>query len=91
MRIEVDEETEQVLDRIRRQEYSIYGKGHSGTVKFLAKFYEEHKSLETLLEKHLGEIPAVIQREFLNAMRGAVTNILSAGGGQEPSHKSASS
>jgi len=75
LRIEIDDEMEKVLDRIRRQQYSIYGKGHSGTVKFLARFYEEHTSLEALLEKYLGQIPEVIRKEFLNSLRNAVTNI----------------
>lgn len=50
MRVEVSKEVASVLDEIRRTEWSIQGKGHSDTIRFLARYYQKHKALEKTVE-----------------------------------------
>lgn len=75
MRIEITKETEKRLNKIRSENY-IFGKGHTGTVRFLVDYYEKHGELVNVLEKHLEAVPQLIEEGFRNALRNAVLNIL---------------
>lgn len=79
MRIEIDPELEKVLDQIRAREWRISGKGHSDTVRFLAKYHLDHKAVEQVLEDKLSQIPGIIETSFLKAMRIGITNLLNQG------------
>jgi hypothetical protein len=50
MRLEVDRELGKILDEIKKHEPSVYGRGHVETVRFLAKYYKQHKPLQQLVE-----------------------------------------
>ena len=76
MRIEIDDDLEKVLDEIRKGEWRIGGKGHADTVRFLARFYQEHKSIEKLLEENLNKFPAILRESFREVIRDIVTNLL---------------
>lgn len=89
MRIEIDEELLKLLDEIKRLEPTIYGRGHSETVRYLANYYRVHEPVEALIDdlKRLFQnyvelidkkIEASIERAFLKAMQHVVTNIFSA-------------
>ena len=76
MRIEINSELAQKLDAIKSARY-IYCKGHSDTVAYLVRYYEQHGTVEKLLEQELAKIPEAIHKAFLKAMRTTVTNLLS--------------
>jgi hypothetical protein len=76
LRIEIDDETAKVLDQIRKGNYYIGGKGHADTVRFLARFYQEHKSIEKLLEENLNKFPAILRESFREVIRDIVTNLM---------------
>jgi len=76
MRLEIDEDLVKVLDEIRAAEWSIQGRGHSDTVRFLAKYYRQHKAVEEVLDERLREIPRIIRDSFLDALSIALTNLL---------------
>lgn len=76
MRIEIDEETEKVLNKIRREVWSITGKGHSDTVRYLARHYEETKEITEQVEEALAKIHTTIKEAFKEALRDVFTNIL---------------
>jgi hypothetical protein len=75
MRIEVNNEVKKELDRIKAENY-IFGKGHSDTIAFLIKYYKSHEKIEEMIKRHFSEIPTIIEKSFLNALRTAVTNLL---------------
>lgn len=76
MRIEIDEETEKVLDKIRRNVWCITGKGHSDTVRFLANHYEVSGTITAQTEKALDKISTTIKEAFKEALKEVFTNIL---------------
>lgn len=75
MRIEVNDEIKEELDRIKAENY-IFGKGHSDTIAFLIQYYNSHKKIEEMIKDHLSEIPTIIEKSFLNALKTAVINLL---------------
>ena len=77
MRIELDEETVKALDDIRRGKWSISGRGHSDTVRFLARYYVEHEAVEKLIEGLKNDIPVIMKAAFGRAMREALANLFS--------------
>lgn len=89
MRIEIDDELEKKLDAIRKNNFRIGGKGHSDTVRFLANFYQEHGSLEQLLQTHLEQIQAIIKAAVRETLRDVVLNLLSESGreNEDPRNK----
>lgn len=60
MRIEIDQDLAKLLDAIKRDEAVIYGRGHVETVRFLANYYNTHKSIE-----ELRDILVIAFRDFL--------------------------
>lgn len=77
MRIDIDADTLKLLEAIRSENY-IYGKGHTNTVRFLARYYNRHKGVEKLLEQELTKIPAIIREAFKAALRDGIANLFAA-------------
>jgi len=75
VRIELDDESVAVLDQIRSDNWRVRGRGHSDTVRFLARYYLEHKSVEDLLREHRDQIPGIIEKAFGRAMQRALVNL----------------
>lgn len=75
MRIEIDDELSAKLDKIKSKEYSIYGKGHSETVRYLVKFHDQHQSIEKLIERELGRIQEIVEEANLNVVKKLLRNI----------------
>ena len=82
MRIEVDKQTEDMLNKIREGNWSIGGKGHTDTIRFLAQFHQEHQSIETLLNTELKLIEGKVETAVRQVFRSVVLNLL-----QEPEPK----
>jgi hypothetical protein len=87
MRLEVDEGLAKLLDGIKKKDPSIYGRGHAGTVRFLANYYIHHKPLEqltedlarnynNLLENLALNIEASLERVLPKTFAQTLTNIL---------------
>lgn len=74
MRIEINEETEKLLDEIRAENH-VYGKGHTATVMFLVRYYKRHGTLEKVLNERLGEIPPAIEQAVRNVFRDFILNL----------------
>lgn len=99
-RLEVDNGLAKLLDEIKKNEPSIYGRGHAETVRFLANYYTYHKPLEQLTEDldwtltHFLEnltltIEASLELVLPKAFAQTITNILTLANGakqdaQEP-------
>lgn len=86
MRIEIDTELANALDKIKQAESTIYGRGHSETVRFLANYYHTHKPLQALLEdindslaaflENLHQvIETAMEKAVLKAMRHAIASL----------------
>lgn len=75
MRIDVDEDLEKELDAIKSKNW-ISGKGHTETVRFLARFYKEHGSIERLIDQKLSNIQETIENSILAAFRKILNNLL---------------
>ena len=89
MRLEIDEGLAKLLAKIKDKEPSIYGRGHAETVRFLATYYEHHKSLEELLAaiRHSSagfidnldvNLQMSLERVFPKAVGRAIANLLAA-------------
>lgn len=74
MRIEIDKETEKVLESVKAKHY-LYGKGHTDTVRFLVRYYREHEAVAKVVDQRLGEMQRIIKEAFLEALRDALTQI----------------
>lgn len=84
MRLEVDRELGKILDEIKKKEHSIYGRGHVETVRFLAKYYDQHKPLQQLTEDleinlthFLENLNPNIERSLDVVFRKALSNVIS--------------
>lgn len=86
MRIEIDSELGKLLDQVKTAEPTIYGRGHSETVRFLVNYYHNHKPLDLLLKDlqrvlgmFLEELPEIIETAMvaavLKAMRHAIGSL----------------
>ncbi|UCD07914.1 MAG: hypothetical protein JSW41_03045, partial [Candidatus Aenigmatarchaeota archaeon] len=75
-RIEVDTETLKILDDIKRQDWSLQGRGHSDTIRKLAQFKQDHESIEKMVDQKMAEIPGIIAVSFKSALATAVCNLL---------------
>jgi hypothetical protein len=75
LRIDVDGDLEQLLDEIKQKEW-ISGKGHTETVRFLARHYKEHGSIEKLIDQKLRDIQGTIENSILGAFRKILHNLL---------------
>ena len=75
MRIELPQQTEERLDKVKRAHH-ILGKGHADTVRFLLDFHERHKAVEKVLDERLVEVETLIERGMLKALRTIVLNVL---------------
>jgi hypothetical protein len=77
MRIEIDEQLEKLLDKIRSENsWACTGKGHSDTVRFLARYYRENKDVVKIVEEAFGKIGDIIAACFNNALRETILNLL---------------
>ena len=77
MRIEIDDELGKLLDKIRSENsWQCTGKGHSDTVRFLARYYRENKDVVKIVEESFGHIGDIVTACFNNALREAVLSIL---------------
>ena len=70
MRIEIDDATGLTLDEIKSIEWSVSGKGHAETIRFLANFYKTHRALENILQEELREF----RKEVKSEVQGAVSD-----------------
>lgn len=75
MRIDIDQDLEKQLDEIKRKQW-ISGKGHTETVRFLANHYNEHSSIEKLIDQKLSNIQESLEKGIINAFRKILNNIL---------------
>ena len=75
MRIDVDEDLEKMLDQIKSQKY-IHGRGHTETVRYMARRFQEYESLDVLINKRLLHIDEHIQSSIMAAFKKIITNLL---------------
>lgn len=86
MRIEIDPKLGKQLDAIKEEEYSIYGRGHSETVRFLANYYRKHKPIQQLVEDLITKqqrvlleidatVEAAMERAILKALKQVIVNL----------------
>lgn len=75
MRIDVDQDLEKELDKIKQQRW-ISGKGHTETVRYLVNHYKQYGSIENLVEQKLSEIQGIIESSILGAFRKILNNLL---------------
>lgn len=75
MRIEIDEQLEKMLDEIKRKQY-ISGKGHTETVRYLARYHEQYGSIKELIEQKLSDMNEKIEKGILAAFKSVIMNIL---------------
>lgn len=77
MRIEIDDDLGKLLDKIRSENsWQCTGKGHSGTVRFLARYYRENKDVVAVCEAAFGKIGDVLKACFNDALRETVLSVL---------------
>jgi hypothetical protein len=77
MRIEIDEQLEKLLDKIRSENsWACTGKGHSDTVRFLARYYRENKDVVTIVDEAFGKIGDLLEGCFTHALRETIRKIL---------------
>lgn len=88
MRIEIDHNLEKTLDEIKNKERSIYGRGHTDTVRFLVRYYETHKGIQELereIKQRVSEflsgldknLEASLEKVILRALGRVIQIILS--------------
>jgi len=77
MRIEIDEDLETVLDEIKAKvSWKISGRGHSDTVRFLARYFKEHGEIVKVLQESSEAINKTIENSFRQVIRDFVTNLM---------------
>ena len=77
MRIEIDEDLEAVLNEIKeKQGWKISGRGHSDTVRFLARYFNEHGSMIKVLGENCEAINITIENSFRQVVKDFVTNLM---------------
>jgi len=101
MRIEVDSGLEKLLGDVKKKEPSIYGRGHVETVRFLANYYMNHRTLNELANdfeaatdnfwQSLDErMETSLERVFPKALAQTISNILTLSkDGNQPEERSA--
>ena len=75
MRIEIDEQLEQMLDKIKKDRW-ITGKGHTETVRYLAQYHEEFDSIKEMIERKFSDIERKLEKGILAAFRTVIMNII---------------
>lgn len=75
MRIEIDEQLAEMLDEIKRKHY-ISGKGHTETVRYLAKYHQQYGSIKELIDQKLSDLNEKIEKGILAAFKTMIMNIL---------------
>lgn len=69
-----------MLDTIKAREWSISGKGHAETIRFLGRFYEEQKNVAAVLKEELGalreEIPNMVQTAQIRGLQSFLSNLV---------------
>ena len=76
MRIDIDSDLENELDEIKRKEM-IYGKGHTETIRILAKHYKTTNSIELLIRREMDQLQSKMEASVKAALKSVFTNILS--------------
>lgn len=83
MRIEIDDELGKLLDTVKAKEPAVYGRGHADTVRFLIRYYTQHKPIaelvkstmmafETFLVDFDGKITDAMRRSIFQALGDAI-------------------
>jgi dihydroneopterin aldolase len=76
MRIDIDERDEQRLNEIKRKRYNG-GKGHSETIKWLLDYYEQHESIERLIENKFDQLNEKLENVVIAAFKRFFSNLFS--------------
>lgn len=76
-RIEVSEEINQKLDKIKSEHYQINGKGHTETLAFLIRHYEQTESIEQLIKDEFSGITETIERSVSESFKKFLRNLFS--------------
>lgn len=77
MRIEIDEDLETVLNEIKTsQGWQISGRGHSDTVRFLARYFKEHGEIVKVLQESSEAINETIENSLRQVIKDFVTNLM---------------
>ena len=69
-----------MLDTIKAREWSISGKGHAETIRFLGRFYEEHKNVASVMGDELqqlrNDLPLIVKAAQRDGLRAFLSNLV---------------
>jgi hypothetical protein len=77
MRLEIDPELNEMLDKIKEERWGISGRGHTGTVRFLANYYRDTEPIAKQLKTFIDGLAVEIRRSFVEGLREVLADFLS--------------
>jgi hypothetical protein len=75
LRIDVDEQLEKELNQIKNTTW-IRGRGHTETVRYLVRFYQQNKKIEKIIEEKMGSIQETLENSIMASFRKIIQNLL---------------